>query len=577
MATIEEAIKRLVFEFTTKGESDVVAAVSAVDKATAGLTVTSQTQEKSAVSLEGRFASLERRFGTTQGQADQYNKIQKDVNKALEQNPALQDRANEVLAAASERFTQAHSAAGALNAVLDAGRGAALGYAAGIGPIGAVLGSFGPWGIAAAAGIGLVVNALDYMSEGAKRAGDEASHLKQFSDVTGLTVTQVRGVTQAGAELGIGTDQVSSSLEKFTFQLDAARKYGGPLYDEIRDINGGLAVQIASTRSSSDALDLLARAYNSTTDATTKAALARAAFGKGGATSGVLLGAIDDAGGVDAYSSSVQKAIGVTDEWNKRTAALRNENKSLESDLALIKASIYTEDTLERQKRFLQTEIEIAKAVRDAAAGKGNIGVPAMLDGEMGLLSGVPNTPAPPTSTGPDFSVRFANATKDIDAANAAAMQFTSTTDALTAAQAKADAAQQSLNAVESSGTASAQAISIARRSAGDTLAGLAIEEQRHIASLNGAATGEEILKQKTDALTAGFLQGKQGAEDYNRALHGDSASTFAGLEDQLAVLNAITGEEEPKQKKPTSHPRSKQRLSAPKGSYVRCDSAVAA
>jgi hypothetical protein len=188
--------------------------------------------------LRNPFDSLERRYVSSVRAQQDYQAVQDKVNAAVAQHPELQDRANVVLAAAAA-FDAAKGSADSFNAVLEAGRGALLGYAAGIGPVGALLGSFGPWGIAAAGGIGLVVAALDHMNQVAKEAGDNASNLKNFAEVAGLTVTQVRGITQAGAELGVGADQVSGALEKFTAGLDEARKGSGPLFDSIANINGG--------------------------------------------------------------------------------------------------------------------------------------------------------------------------------------------------------------------------------------------------------------------------------------------------------------------------------------------------
>jgi hypothetical protein len=403
------------------------------------------------------------------------------------------------------------------NAILDAGRGAALGYAAGIGPIGAVLGSFGPWGIAAAAGIGLVTNALGYMNQKANEIGTESSGLKQFADTTGLTVTQVRGLTEAGAELGIASDTVSSSIQKFTFSLDEARKGGGALFDQVQAIDAGLANEIASTRSGAEALDILTKAYNSTTDATTKAAIAKAAFGKGGAAFGTVLNVVGEAGGVDAYSASVQKALGVTDEWTNKVAALRNENRSLESDLKLIEASIYSEAALERQNRFLKTQIDIAKAIRDAAAHAG--------DGPSTDEFGTPF----------DFSLLNKN-----KAAKSAAATASDSPAAGVGETTALEATTKATNDLTAARLESMKAEQQAATSAGNM-----------VALLGGAATGAEIAEANFHRLSAAFLANKFGASDsaeaidkFNRALHGDTANTVAALQDQLAVITAIGGAE---------------------------------
>jgi hypothetical protein len=525
LATISEAIKRLTWIFTSTGADKVAADNNKVADSQTKIAVSASTTEKASLSLEKSFDALERRFNSTIRAQQDYEKVQARVNAAVAQNPALQERANDVLAKAQEYFDKGKGSVGAWGTAVDTARGAALGLSAGLGPVGAVLGSFGPLGLVAAAGIGLVVNALAYMNEQAAKAGESSSRLKQFADVTGLTIGQVRGVTEAGGELGVASDVVTGSLEKFTLQLDEARKGGGALFDQIQAIDAQLAIDLASTRSGAEAIDLLTKAYNSTTDATTRAAIAKAAFGKGGAAAGPVLGVIGDAGGVDAYSASIQKALGITDEWTKRVAALSNENKSLEESLAAIKSSVYSEEILERQNRFLKNQVEIAKYVRDVAnaakeyVSKGGSGPTTDEFGapfDFTLLN--QNKAAAATSTSGGGAPAAAN---DNDAKAAAIEAETKATQDLTAAR---------LDAAKAEELAASQSINT-------------------VTMLGGAATGAEIAEARFHKLTAAFLENKFGASDsaealdkYQRALHGDTGNQSAALHDQLAVIQAVGG-----------------------------------
>ncbi len=471
-----------------------------------GITEVSLATEKSTASLENRFASLERRFGTTQGQADQFAKIQKDVNLAVAQNPALQDRANEVLDKAGAKFDGAKGAAGALNQVLDAGRGAMLGYAAGAGPVGAVLGSFGPWGIAAAAGIGLVSAALDHMKKVSEEIGTESSALKQFADTTGLTISQVRGLSDAGTSLGVSGDQMASAIQKFTLNLGDARKGGGELYDQLRVIDRQLANDVANTRDGAAALDLLTRAYNSTTDATTKAAIAKAAFGKGGAAVGPVLSVVGDAGGVNEYSAAVSKALGVTDQWTAKVAALRNENKSLEGDLKTIEGSFYTQEMLERQNHALKTQVEIAKAVRDSLSS----GSPGdVLAGQMQVADA--------------FGQSYKGASVAIDASKVATESLTQATNGLTQANAASTAATTTeTNATIGNTAAKTDNLNAAIRAA--------TQSASDVAALGSVATTAEKIKARIDALTVSYDKGAISEDTYARAKTGvykDFSSTI--------------------------------------------------
>lgn len=511
MASIQDAIKRLIYKFSSEGADKVAADHNKVADANANLAVKSQATEKASLSLDKAFANLERRFDSTIRAQQDYEKVQAKVNAAVAQNPELQERANNVLAKAAEHFDKAKGTAGALNQVLEAGRGAALGYAAGIGPIGAVLGSFGPWGVAAAAGIGLVTNALAYMRENAEKIGDQSSGLRQFADTTGLTISQVRGLNDAGGSLGVSAETMSSAIQKFTLNLGDARKGSGDLYDQLRIIDKQLAEDISNTRDGAQALDILAKAYNSTADATTKAAIAKAAFGKGGAGVGPVLGTLEEEGGVNKYSADVAKALGVTDQWTQKVAELRNENKSLADDLKLIEASFYTQAMLERQNQALKTQIAIAKAAREAASLPG------------GSTSQQRNPFVQETNRFAGYEKPFAVGGDPVvdsgGGATAAVEAETDATESLT--QAKID----NLNATIK----------------------MAAESANLVSALGSSATAAEKEQARIDALTVAFESGKISAENYARALDANPAVNAANLatqamREQNAILQAGIG-----------------------------------
>jgi hypothetical protein len=63
--------------------------------------------------LEKSFDNVERRYVSTVRAQQDYEKVQKTVNEAVKQHPALQDRANVVLDAARAKFDAAKGSAGA--------------------------------------------------------------------------------------------------------------------------------------------------------------------------------------------------------------------------------------------------------------------------------------------------------------------------------------------------------------------------------------------------------------------------------------------------------------------------------
>lgn len=349
MADIKEAIRRLIYEYVTTGADKVVTTQEAIAASTA-------KTDKASLSLEKSFNSLERRYVETVRAQQDYQKVQERVNAAVAQNPALQERANAVLAAATQRYGQATAAQNAF-AVATSGVSAQLtAMSAGAGPVGVFLSALGPWGIAASVGLGALSAVFNRLIEGAERIGDKSIELRKFSDVTGLTVTQIKGLTQAGGRLGIDAEEIKTSLERFSVGLNEARKGTGSLFDQVREINPELAKQLAGSTNAARGWDILAKALQGATEASQRNALARAAFGRGGIETSLV--AVESAakGGIDAMA----KGISLTQDWVTETARLRAENVQLEKATQAAMDAAFALPVLQRQNEYLKTQKEIA-------------------------------------------------------------------------------------------------------------------------------------------------------------------------------------------------------------------------
>jgi hypothetical protein len=102
---VTDTVDKVIIQSETQGVQQSTDQLNpGLGKSMDGVTVASQNVEKSTTSVENRFKSLERSLGTTSGQQQKFEKAQKDINLAVAQNPALQGRANEALAAAEQRF-----------------------------------------------------------------------------------------------------------------------------------------------------------------------------------------------------------------------------------------------------------------------------------------------------------------------------------------------------------------------------------------------------------------------------------------------------------------------------------------
>lgn len=104
MATAQEAVRRLTIQTSAPGADEAAASLRKVEKAMDGVTVASQSTEKATLSLDNKFAAIERKYVAQVRAQQDYEKIQRQVNAAVAQNPALQERANVVLAQAAARL-----------------------------------------------------------------------------------------------------------------------------------------------------------------------------------------------------------------------------------------------------------------------------------------------------------------------------------------------------------------------------------------------------------------------------------------------------------------------------------------
>src|SRR5262249_37314277 len=132
----------------------------------------------------------------------------------------------------------------------------------GAGPVGVFLSALGPWGVAAAVGLGAVSAAFNKLVEMAHEAGQKARELRDFADNTGLSINQLKQLDALGASLGISSDKVATGIERLTVSMDDVRRGTGGAYEKLLQLNPELAQQLALSRTSADAVNLLARSFD---------------------------------------------------------------------------------------------------------------------------------------------------------------------------------------------------------------------------------------------------------------------------------------------------------------------------
>lgn len=359
MADIQQAIRRLSIEATEKGVDEVTGKLKQLGQAQNDVAVASDKTEKASLSLDSRFASLERRFVSTIRQQQDYQKVQRDVNAAVAQNPALQGRANAVLAAAAIRYDQAGIAARATAAATQGVNLQLVALAGGAGPVGTFLSALGPWGFAAAVGLGAASKAFSSMTESADALASKARALRDFADVTGLTTNQVQALRSEASKFGVTADDAQSAIQNFTARFDELRNGSGELLTQIRRINPALADQMAGANNAADALTMFGKALQNVDNIFQRNALVKAATGRGGLSAAQFLTGLD----VNAVSGKFKATL--TDPMIDELQRLSIEVDKTTSRAQQNFASIYSVQVLQAQKQFADGMLKVSEWARD--------------------------------------------------------------------------------------------------------------------------------------------------------------------------------------------------------------------
>ncbi len=117
-----------------------------------------------------------------------------------------------------------------------------------------------------------------------EQSANAGAQLEHTSKRLGVTVDQFAQLGFAAKQSGVDQESFTSALDKLNKGLGEARTHSGTLYKFLATHTGTVfANQVAHAKNASEAVDLLAKAFDKTTDPTKRAALAAAAFGKGNA------------------------------------------------------------------------------------------------------------------------------------------------------------------------------------------------------------------------------------------------------------------------------------------------------
>lgn len=321
--------------------------------------VVSDTQTRSHLSAASALEQWRRRVDAGYASQQNMTKGQDVFNRAEQQGLITGALHAELLGKLSERYSNVTRDTGKLAEVSAVIESRMAGLSANMGIVGAVMQVIGPYGLAAAAGLGAVVVTAVKLSEAANRMGDWARLLKDTSETIGLNTTQLQALDFAAERVGVNAEANATAFERFTVNLGGLKNGTGALYTQLEKVNPSLVDQLSVTKDNVVAWNLLARAY-AQADEQQRALIAHAAFGRGAAAQGRVLLATNQAGGIDG----ADQANAFTRQQIEQWAALRTEISTTLSEAGRNIASIFTGPVLELEARFTNKFLEFSNEIK---------------------------------------------------------------------------------------------------------------------------------------------------------------------------------------------------------------------
>lgn len=356
-------IKTVTIRGKAEGIDQAAASVKKLTDATGNLAQVSDTQAKRALSVEKALATLQRRYDQEYRAQQELAKVQKTLDAARAQGLITDARRGELMQAAIRQANQMTTAQRAQAQAAQELAGRAQALSGSLGAAGSVLSAMGPAGLAAAAALGAAVIAFKSAADAALQLADRAGKLKDFSETTGFTVTQLQALEKAGAQVGVSAESVNRGLERFSVIMDDVKQATGPVYDSLRQIDPELAKQISRTESLAEAWDLLA-------DASRKAGLeqrnqlARQVFGRSGIEITRLQGASADAGGLAGLIAQLKQVDLITaqqaEHWDQLGNTINENMKAAKLNIA----ATFTGPVLTALNEFSRGFLELSRTVR---------------------------------------------------------------------------------------------------------------------------------------------------------------------------------------------------------------------
>jgi hypothetical protein len=362
MANIQQITRDYVLRARTEGVAEVTAAAQRLGGATDALAAKTETVSKSQISAAAALDRLQRQLDLNYRSMRQFEQAQRDLDRAQQQGLLSTARHAELLSQAAARYGQATISSRAFAAATSGVSGQLIALSAGAGPVGVFLSALGPWGIAAAVGLGVASAALHGMADAAHALAEKAQELRRFAEVTQLTTDQVQALLSEASKFSVTSDEAQTAIQNFTARFNDLRLGQGDALAQIRRVNPALAEQMQLTTNVADALTLFGQALTKTDDIFQRNALVKAMTGKGGIANAQFLTGIN----VDQITQSfVGAGKGLDEGLIKRIAQLEIDIKKTSAAASQALASIFSETLLQGELEFQKQWLEFANSAKN--------------------------------------------------------------------------------------------------------------------------------------------------------------------------------------------------------------------
>lgn len=570
----DEIVRRVTVTATGQSSVDALSnSLKGLSGETTALAQVTDTSAKRALSAEAAYQKQTLALDPAARAQAAIAKATKTANDALAQGIITQDDHAKRVSAITEKYTTQVGAGAALGKATQALQLQMASLAGGLGLTGSVLTAFGPWGFAAAIGLGALSSAFSLASDKSHELAQKSKEIFEFSEATGLTTTQFQALRSEAGKFGIDSETLASGLSKFTVGFQELRLGSGKLLEDINKINPALALQMQSTTESATAFTLFGRAVAQTSDIFERNALLKAGLGKGAAQYGAFFASSPDISGLAAAAKEAGR--GIDQELIEKLKQLEIDIRRTKSAADTVFAKMFGSSSLEGELQFQKGILEIAKTISGftlssdmtkfidfmtspatllvlaglataaaVASGGTLLAVGGAAIGAAGVYGAVKQTGAE-SDSGSNFNDRYGTYAKKVDegpigpnndskltleATAAAAKNLVAVLGSAASPAQKLDAAIKQLNV-----TAKAAGVSendLARGIAGLKLDNAIAVQSAHNSAMGAAATTTDLLAAKTLELARANQNGanlsKDQIENAKRLTVEQSLGTYA-------------------------------------------------